>query len=120
MKDDLHVTAEATHLSVTGREQVTTLKHYASRGRLNQTQHQAAESALARSRLADQAEGFARLNIQRHIIDGADFACGASAKDGFAEREDLGQIADFEQGHHGYQLSKTRLLARSSTIPSRC
>jgi len=95
LKDDLHVAAQAAHLAVTGCEQVVTFKHNASRCRLDQAQGQPAECAFAGSRFANQAESLTRVNVQGDVIDRTDFASSASAKDGFAERKNLGQIANF-------------------------
>ena len=81
------------------RAEVMTLEVDTAGRRLNQTQHQPAQGALARTRFADQTKSFAGLNVQRNIVNRPDFTFRATAKDGFSKREDLGEIANLKQGH---------------------
>jgi hypothetical protein len=47
LKDDLHVAPQPPHLTVTRRDQIAAFEHDLTRGRLNQSEHQAAECAFA-------------------------------------------------------------------------
>ena len=99
LKNDLHVAAQAAHLTVAGRKQVAAFKAHAAGSRLDQPQHQAAQSAFSRSRFADQAESFAGVNVERNIVHGADFSFSASPEHRLAQGENFRQIANLNERH---------------------
>jgi hypothetical protein len=121
LKDDLHVAAKAAHFPMVCRAEVVTLEVDTAGRRLNQTQHQPAQGALARTRFANQTKSFAGLDIQRDIVDSPKFTFRAATKNGFSKREDFGEIANFEQGHEGMVAEAAGVasdLANGRTSPS--
>ena len=99
LEDDLHVAAEATHFAAAGGEQIAAVEAHAAGGGLDEAKDEASESALARTGFADQAESFSGVNVERNVVDGAHLAAGFAAEGRFGMRENLGQVADFDQGH---------------------
>src|SRR5207237_9930118 len=57
-----------------------------------------------------QAESFAWLNVERDIVNSPYFTFRATAKNGFSQREDLGEIANLKQGHE-------RIVAEPPVLP---
>lgn len=88
LENDLHIAPEAAHFTGTGGEQVAAFEMNIAGGGFNQAQDQATQRALSRSGFSHQAEGLARLDVERDVIDRADVA-----------REDLDEVSDFEQWH---------------------
>ena len=48
LKDDLHITAQAAHIAAARGQQIAAFKAYAAGRRLDQTQNQSSQRALAR------------------------------------------------------------------------
>ncbi len=99
LKDDLHVAAQLPHLAAAGGEQIVAFELNAAGSWLDQTKDQPSQRALARSGFANQAESLAGMDVEGDVVHGAHFAFRAAAEDRFAQQVDLGEIADFEQGH---------------------
>jgi hypothetical protein len=86
-----------------------TIEANAARRRLNQSQDEPSERALAGTRLAHQAESLSRLNHQRNIVDRPHFALGVVTEEGSAEWINLGEVADLKQGHEAIVTALSRL-----------
>src|ERR1700756_6047901 len=108
LEDDLQVASQFAHLAAADAYQIPAIVNNGSRCGLDQTKNEAAEGALARAGFAHQPQRFAGVNLQRNIIDGANFSAKLAGKGRVAVREDLGQVADFEKGHRRFSL---RLLS---------
>ena len=121
LKDDLHIAPQATHFAAAGREQVFAFEINAARCRLDQPQDQPPERALARTGFAYQPERFAGMNVERDVVDGADFpASRFCAERRFVLRINSGQVANFDERHklafnryplHSFKYRPDALLA---------
>src|ERR1700722_7051114 len=96
LEDDLHIAAKAAHFTVSRGSQVAAFETYAAGTRFYQAQHKTTQGALSRSRFADQAESLAGVDVERHAVDGADFALGGGPQHRLPGVEDFGQISDFD------------------------
>ena len=95
LKNNLQVATPAAHFAFAGREQVAAFQAYAARGGLDQTKNESAQCTLARTGFPNQPERLARINIQRNVVDRANFAVRA-AKQRFAMGKNLCQVTNFE------------------------
>ena len=91
------------------RENVCAVEDDAPDVGLDEAEDEASEGALAGAGFAHQTERFTGLNVERDVVDGADFSsfvASRSAERGFGEIEDLGQVADFDEAHAGESNSR--------------
>ena len=101
LKNDLHVAAEAAEFGLAGDKQIVTPKVNAAGSGFDKAEDQAAESTFAGAGFADQAESFAGIDGEGDIVDGANFTLGVASEERFSEGVDLGEVADFDEGHGG-------------------
>src|SRR5207247_5488360 len=66
LEDDLHLAAERAQLARPAGQERAPLERHLARGGLDEAEHQAPERRLPRARLADEAEGLAPLDGERH------------------------------------------------------
>ncbi len=111
LKNNLQVAAQAAHFAPAGGEQIASFEADRARSGLDQAKDEASQRALARAGFADEAERLSGMNVERNIIDCADFSARLAAKRRLAVREDLRQVADFKQ-RHSCDASSTELLSR--------
>ena len=74
------------------------------------------ERALATAGLPDEAEGFALVEGERDVVDGA-YLADASAEDAAPDRVGDGDIADFQEGGCAHRASSSRRWQRTA-LPS--
>jgi hypothetical protein len=79
--------------------QVAAVQAHAAGCGLDEAKDKTSESALARPRFADQTERFASVEVERNIIDGANFAARFPAERRFGVGEDFRQVANLEERH---------------------
>ncbi len=79
-----------------------TIKDDLATCRVNEAEHCAAKCGLATTAFAHKAEGFTRINIEGHIINGLHPVFGATEEVGFHREIGL-QIPDAENGLLGIQ-----------------
>src|SRR5439155_964927 len=70
LEDDLHLAAERAQLARPECQERAPVERHLPRGGLDEAQHETPERRLPRARLADQAEGLARLDGERHAVHG--------------------------------------------------
>src|SRR5690242_3562133 len=116
LKYDLHIAPQAAHLARTRGEHVAPGETNASRSRLDETQDQPAQRAFAGTGFAHKAKRLALLDIERHIVDGENFARCAAAPGGFAERKYFAEIAYFNQRHAICRRAPARTRRRSGAF----
>src|SRR5260370_15094853 len=97
LKDDLHVPAISAQLRTIRRQQVRAVKKNPATRRLDETQNQAPQCALARARLSDQSQSFALFDIERNIVDGANLSCTPATESRLAQSKNLGQVPNFDE-----------------------
>lgn len=113
LKDDLHVTAEAAQVAGTRGKNVLAVEVDAAGRGLDQAEDHASEGGLAATGLADQTQGLAGMNVERHVIHRTHFslvptrtkhigACGI----------DLDQIAKLQE-RHGMNISQDGRTGRN-------
>src|SRR5262249_11244651 len=71
LEDDLHAPTKAPQMSGVGAGDVGAVEAHGALGRLDQTQHGAADRGLARARLADQANDLAAADGEADAVDRA-------------------------------------------------
>jgi hypothetical protein len=96
LKDDLHASAQSPEFSAASRHQIVTFEAETAGCRFDQAQDEAAQRALARSGFANQTERFARLNVERDIVNSADLPQAPTAKSRVGKLENPGEVADFD------------------------
>ena len=99
LKNNLQIAAQPAHVPAASRQQVAPFKANRSRSRLNQSQNQSSQRALARARLANQSQRLAGLNVERNLIHSSDFTAGFPPERRFAMRINFRQIANLDEGH---------------------
>jgi hypothetical protein len=102
LKDDLHVAAEGAEFGAGCGKDIGAIEMNTAGGGLDEAEDEATESAFAGAGFADEAEGFAGVNVEGDVVDGADFGVTvgrAGAEGGFGEVERFCEIADFDDGH---------------------
>ncbi len=80
LEDHLHVLPRAAQLRAGQLRDVDVPEHHAPARRFHEPQHRAAERRLAASRLSDEPERFARLDLERHAVDRLDHAVAAEVE----------------------------------------
>ena len=99
LEDDLHLAAEPPELGLVEVEHVLAVEAHRASGRLDQAQQHAARGRLAASGLADQRQGLAGLDGERHAVDGAHRSQALAQHQPASDREILDQVLDLEERH---------------------
>ena len=99
LKDDLQVPTQPPDFTAARREQIAPVKGYSSRRRLDEAKNKTAQSTLARAGFSHQTQGFSGVNVERNVVDRADFPTTLAAEWRFCMCEDFVQVTDFNQGH---------------------
>src|ERR1700736_4959577 len=102
------------HAAARKREHVLAAEPHVARRRLNEPEDASPCGRLAAPRLADEAEGFTRLDAEAHIVDRRDARAGAEQPR--AAGEVLDQVQHLNEGHRGAAL---RIADRGLRIADR-
>ena len=97
LKHDLHVAPRLAQARPRELQDVLAAKRDVARRRFDQPQDAAPGRRLAAAGFADEAEGLAFLDRERHVVDGADD--GAVPQPSAAAAEFLDEMADLEERH---------------------
>src|SRR5215469_2594800 len=62
-------------------------------------ENEAAQRTLAGTGFADERECLTQLDCERYVVDSSHLTMCASPKDGFAQRINLCEVADFDKSH---------------------
>src|SRR4029077_20198786 len=111
LEDDLHLLAESPQRALVQRGDVLVLEPHLAGGGLDESQDAAARRRLPAAGLADEAEGFPRHDVERHVVDGVD-ARDLSREQAAADGEVLLEVPDPEERvcHGGPQYRKQATL----------
>jgi hypothetical protein len=107
LKHHLHARAQRPHLALGQARDVAPLEQNLALGRVDRAQDRAADRALARARLADEAERFAARDVETDVLHGVDDA-GACV-------EALDETADAEKRLRHSALHRRQRLAWSGS-----
>src|SRR5439155_882206 len=99
LEDDLHLAAERAQLARPECQERAPVERHLPRGGLDEAQHETPERRLPRARLADQAEGLARLDGQRHAVHGQ-HPGARPAEEPAPDREVLADLAYLDERRH--------------------
>src|SRR5206468_934791 len=99
LEDDLHLAAQRAQLARPERQERASLEQHLARGGLDEAEHETPEGRFARARLADQAEGLARLDGERHAVHGP-HPGARPAEEPAPDREVLAHLAHLDQRRH--------------------
>lgn len=89
LKDDLHIASELPHFTAADADEIVALVKNRSGGGFDEAQDQSAERALPGAGFANESERFAGMNLERNVIDCADFPSRLAAKGRIALVENL-------------------------------
>ena len=95
LEDDLHLGSQIAQVLTLELCNVLTLEVDLAAARGMEAENGASESGLAASRLADNAERFARLQLEGYVINRNKLLCGLAHK-GLCKHESLLEITDFK------------------------
>jgi hypothetical protein len=96
LEDDLHPPAIRLERRALQRHEVDPIEPDRTGGRIDQPQQQAPDGRLAAARLADEAEGLAAPDVERHAVDGLHLADRA-LQDAAPDREVLDEVVDLDE-----------------------
>ena len=99
LEDDLHIAPNTPQFGGVRLQQIDALEEDRARSRLDETEDEASQRTLARAGFTNQAQRLAFMNVEGNIVDGANLTHAAAAERRFGQIENLGQVADFKQGH---------------------
>src|SRR5262245_57897300 len=97
LEDDLEIAPVAAHLFGRQREQVRAVVPDGSRGGLDEPEEGAPGGGLAAAAFADEAQRFARRDLERDVVHGADVGHDPREHP-FLDGKVFLQVADFDQG----------------------
>ena len=99
LKNDLHFAAHSAEFAVTCDEKIAAIKADGAGRRLDEPEYQAPQRALAGTGFADERERLAHFDRQRDVVNRPHLTMRTSSEDGFAQRINLREIADFDESH---------------------
>src|ERR1039458_7044832 len=99
LEDDLHVAAQTAQCRAVRLQQIDAIENDGARSGLDEAENEPSKCAFAGAGFTNQAKSFAFLDVEAHIVHGANSAGAAAGERRFGKIENLGQVADFKQRH---------------------